>query len=201
MYTFLDRYIGVIDGKFVAGINHKMNYFSFVVISYPLPGSIVHSALRYKTYCLQLIKFYSLCNNKKDFLFRAKLIYHKQMSRGYEYDLLCKSFMTSYQHYQGNTKYGENMYEYFFSGMLTFDNHVVCSMKNADIYKIIKQCLVKINKTVKFLSCKRIEPFPLPLKAFEEKLSTFVGNTRDHNFCKLSTISKWTAFHHYPYFR
>ena len=72
--NFLDICIGVIDGKFVTGIYHKVDDFYCKVISYPFPDSNARSMLGYKTISLQLVRFYRLCNNKTDFfLFRAKL--------------------------------------------------------------------------------------------------------------------------------
>ena len=91
--NFLDLYIRVIDGKFVTGIYHKVDDFNFEVISYPFPDSNIHSSLGYSTFYSQLIRFHRLCNNKSDFLFRAKLICQKLINRGYKFNLLRKSFM------------------------------------------------------------------------------------------------------------
>ena len=80
--TFLDLYIRVVDHKFMTGIYHKVDDFNFEVISYPFPQSNVHSKLGYSTYYSQLIRFFRLCNNINDFLFRAKFSYSKLVKRG-----------------------------------------------------------------------------------------------------------------------
>ena len=77
--NFLDIYIRVKDDKFVTGIYHKVDDFNFEVICYPFPDSNIHSSLGYSTFYSQLIRFHRLCNNKSDFLFRAKLIYQNSL--------------------------------------------------------------------------------------------------------------------------
>ena len=88
--TFLDLYIRVVDGKFVTGIYHKVDDFHFEVINYPFPQSSIHSMLCYTTFYSQLIRFFRLCNNINDFLFRVKLSYSKLVKRGYMHSLLFK---------------------------------------------------------------------------------------------------------------
>ena len=90
--TFLDFYIRVVDHKFITGIYHKVDDFNFEVINYPFPQSNVHSMLGYSTYHSQLIRFFRLCNNINDFLFRAKLSYSKLVKRGYKHNLQWKYF-------------------------------------------------------------------------------------------------------------
>ena len=102
---FLDIYIRVIDDKFVTGIYHKVDEFNFEVISYPFPESNIHSSLGYSTFYSQLIRFHRLCNNKSDFLFRAKLIYQNPIYRGYQCILLRKSFMRFINIYPVEIKY------------------------------------------------------------------------------------------------
>ena len=79
---FLDLYIRVVDGKFVTGIYNKVDDFNFEVIDYPFPQSNIHSMLGYTTFYSQLIRFFRLCNNINDLLFRAKLSYSKLVKRG-----------------------------------------------------------------------------------------------------------------------
>ena len=90
--TFLNLYIRVVDGKFVTGIYHKVDDCNFEVINYPFPQSNIHSMLGYTTFYSQLIRFFRLCNNINDFLFRAKLSYSKLVIRGYIHSLLFKYF-------------------------------------------------------------------------------------------------------------
>ena len=47
--TCLDLHIRVVDHKFITGIYHKVNDFSFEVISYLFPQSNVRSMLGYST--------------------------------------------------------------------------------------------------------------------------------------------------------
>ena len=81
--TFFNLYIRVVDHKFITGIYHKVDDFNFEVISYPFPQSNVHSMLGYSTYHSQHIRFFRLCNNINEFLFRAKFSYSKLVKRGY----------------------------------------------------------------------------------------------------------------------
>ena len=163
------------------GISHKTDDFNFEVISSLFTDSNVHFMLGYKTFHSELMRFYRLCNNKTDSLLRAKLIYHKLINRGYENNLLCKSFMIFCLCYQINAKYVELRYRCLFSKMLTFDNHVTCDMHSTDIDNIIKPCLVIIYKVAKFPSYKKNNSIPLSLKALEVKRSTCVGNSSKHN--------------------
>ena len=105
--TFLDLYIRVVDHKFITGIYHKVDDFNFEVISYPFPQSNVHSMLGYSTYYSQLIRFFRLCNNINDFLFRAKFSYSKLVKRGYKHNLLLKYFKNFCSAYNIEGKYGE----------------------------------------------------------------------------------------------
>ena len=93
----MDLYIPVIDDKFVTGIYHKVDAFNFKVISYPFPDSTIHSSLGYSTFFSQLMRFHRPCNNKSDFLFRAKFIYQTLINRGYKFNLSRESFYEIYQ--------------------------------------------------------------------------------------------------------
>ena len=96
-----------IDHKFITGIYHKVDDFNFEVISYPFPQSNVHSMLGYSTYYSQLIRFFKLCNNNNDFLFRAKFSYSKLVKRGYKHNLLLKYFKKFCSAYNIEGKHGE----------------------------------------------------------------------------------------------
>ena len=103
--TFLDLYIRVVDHKFITGIYHDVDDFNFEVISYPCPQSNVHSMSGYSTYYSQLIRFFRLCNNINDFLFRAKFSSSKLVKRGYKHSLLqkySKRFCSTYTIIEGN---------------------------------------------------------------------------------------------------
>ena len=195
--NFLDLYIRVIDGKFMTGIYHKVDDFNFDVISFPFPDSNVHSSLGYKTFYSQLIRFYRLCNNKTDFLFRAKLTYHKLIARGYEYNLLRKSFLKSINLYKADIRYGVGRHENLFSQMLCFDNSVSCNINNPDIKKIITPCSVNlgINNIAKVPCCKQNKSItPLNPKSFEDNI--IVGNSMEQTQNDLGTTSKFAVFQH-----
>ena len=143
--TFLDLFIRVINKKFVIGIYHKVDDFNFEVISFPFPESNVHTSLGPKTYYSQLIRFYRLCNNIQDFMFRARLIYWKLAKRGYEHGPLYKSFIKFCLRYDVGLKYGVTDYALFFTQVLQFNNSTSCNIKDQNmVNSIIKPCLVPI---------------------------------------------------------
>ena len=145
----MDPYIRVIDGKFVTGIYHKVDDFNLEVISYPFPDINIHSSLGYSTFYSQLIRFHRLCNNKSDFLFRAKLICQKLINRGYIFNLLRKSFMRFINKYPVEIKYGVQRHDNLFLQILYFDNYVVCNINRDDVNTIVSQCFVKIENIAK----------------------------------------------------
>ena len=116
--TFLDLYIRVVDHKFITGIYHKADDFNFEVICYLFPQSNVHSMLGYSTYYSQLIRFFRLCNNINDFLFRAKFSYAKLVKRDYKHSLPLKYFKRFWSPYHIEGKYGEINSDLLFSRML-----------------------------------------------------------------------------------
>ena len=140
----MDLYTRVIDDEFITCIYHKVDDFNFEVISYPFPVSNIHSSLGYSTFYSQLIRFHRLCNNKSDFLFRAKLIYEKLINHGYKLNLLRKSFIRFINKYPVEIKYGVQRHDNLFLQMLYFDNYVVCNINSDDVYKIVTPCFVKI---------------------------------------------------------
>ena len=164
--NFLDLYIRVIDDKFVTCIYHKVDDFNFEVISYPFPDSNIHSSLGYSTFYSQLTRFHRLCNNKSDFLFRAKLIYQKLINRGYTFNPLWKSFMRFINKYPVDIKYGVQRNDNLFLPMLYFDNYVVCNINSNDVYKIVTPCFVKIENIAKLPLHKQNKPIaPLSQKS------------------------------------
>ena len=113
-----------------------------------LPSNI-HSSLGYSTFYSQLIRFHRLCNNKTDFLFRAKLICQKLINRGYKFNLLRKSFMRFTKKYPVEIKYGVQRYDNLFLQMLYFDNYVICNINRDDVNTIVSPCCVKIENIAK----------------------------------------------------
>ena len=144
--TFLDLYIRVIDKKFVIGIYHKVDDFNFEVISFPFPESNIHTSLGPKTFYSQLIRFFRLCNNIHDFMFRARLIYWKLAKRGYAHGPLYKSFIKFCLRYDVALKYGVTDHALFFTQVIQFNSSVSCNIKNQEmVNSIIKPCVVQIN--------------------------------------------------------
>ena len=128
--TFLDLYIRVVDHKFITGIYHKVDDFNFEVISYPFPQSNVHSMLGYSTYYSQLIRFFILCNNINDFLFRAKFSYSKLVKRSYNHNLLLKYLKRFCSAYNIEGKSSEKNSGLLFSRMLKHNTFVSCNKNN-----------------------------------------------------------------------
>ena len=69
----------------------------------------VHSMLGYCTYYTQLKRFFRLCNNINDFLFRANFSYSKLVIRGYKHSLLLKYFKRFCSAYNIKGEYGEKI--------------------------------------------------------------------------------------------
>jgi hypothetical protein len=90
--TFLDLHIRIINKSFRIGIYHKVDDFNFEVINFPFLESNIDSSLGYKTFYSQLVRYYRLCNNLRDFNIRTKMIFSKLVGRGYASGLLKKYF-------------------------------------------------------------------------------------------------------------
>ena len=82
--TFLDLLIRVYNKKFVIGIYHKVDDFSFEVINFPFPDSNIHSETGYNCFYSQLIRFFRLCNDITDFGIRVHMVRAKLCARGYK---------------------------------------------------------------------------------------------------------------------
>ena len=159
--THLDLYIRVVDHKFITGIYHKVDDFNFEVISYPFPQSNVHSMLEYSTYYSQLIRFFRLCNNINDFLFRAKFSYSKLVKRGYKHNLLLKYFKKFCSAYNIEGKYGVKNSDLLFSRMLKHNPFVSCNINHTkEINDIVKASYVKIMPLTRSLGCEWIKITP-----------------------------------------
>ena len=152
---FFYLYIRVVDHEFITGIYHKVDDFNFEVISYPFPQSNVHSMLEYYTYYSQLIRFFRLCNNINDFLFRAKFSYSKLVKCGYKHSLPLKYFKRFCLAYNIEGKYGEKNSDLFFSRMLKHNPFVSCNINNTkEINDIVKSINVKIMALTRSLECE-----------------------------------------------
>ena len=159
----MDLYIRVVDHEFITGIYHKVDDFNFEVISYPFPQSNVHAMLGYSTYYSQLIRFFRLCNNINDFLFRAKCTYSKLVKRGYKHNLLLKSFKKFCSAYNKEGKYVEKNSDLLFSRMLEHNPFVSCNInKTKEINDIVKASCVKIMPLTRSVECEWTNKSPLP---------------------------------------
>ena len=159
------------DGSFLHSIivPRKRGFFVyFEVISYPFPQSNVHSMLGYSTYYSQLIRFFRLCNNINDFLFRAKFSYSKLLKRGYKHSLLLKYFKRFCSAYNIEIKYGEKNSDLLFSLMLKHNHFVSCNINNIkEINDIVKSSYVKIMPLTRSLECEWTNKSPLPTSVFD----------------------------------
>ena len=143
--TFLDLYTRVIRGKLVTGIYHKADDFNFEVINYTFPQSNIHSMLGYTTFYSQLIRFFRLCNNMNDFLFRAKLSYSNLVKRAHMHSRLFKYVKRLCLTYKVDEKYGDKMNNLLFTSMIKYSPSVSCDINNVmGINAIVKTCSVKI---------------------------------------------------------
>ena len=133
------------------------------MISYPFPQSNVHSMLGYS----QLKRFFRLCNNINDFLFRAKFSYSKLVKRGYKHSLLLKYLKRFCSAYDMEGKYGEKNSDLLFSRMLKHNPFVSCNINNIkEINDIVKSSYVKIMPLTMSLECEWTNKSPLPTNVF-----------------------------------
>ena len=194
--TFLDLYIRVVDHKFITGIYHKVDDFNFEVISYPFPQSNVHSMLGYSTYYSQLIRFFRLCNNINDFLFRAKFSYSKLVKRGYKHNLLLKYFKKFCSAYNVEGKYGEKNSDLLFSRMLKHNPFVSYNINNTkEINDIVKASCVKIMPLTRSVECEWLNKSPLPTNVSDTVNAPLpytldIDESGGNNSCSLSDVAE-----------
>ena len=192
----MDLYIRVVDHKFITGIYHKVDDFNFEVISYPFPQSNVHSMLGYSTYYSQLIRFFRLCNNINDFLFRAKFSYSKLVKRGYKHKLLLKYFKKFCSAYNVEGKYGEKNSDLLFSRMLKHNPFVSCNINNTkEINDIVKASCVKIMPLTRSVECEWLNKSPLPTNVSDTVNAPLpytldIDESGGNNSCSLSDVAK-----------
>ena len=138
------------------------------MINYPLPQSNVHSMLGYSTYHSQLIRFFRLCNNINDFLFRARFSYSKLVKRGYKHSLLLAYFKRFCSASDIEGKYGEKNSDIIFSRMLEHNPFVSCNINNIkEINDIVKSSYVNIMPLTRNLECDWTNKSPLPTNVFD----------------------------------
>ena len=140
--TFLDLNIRIFQGDFVIGIYHKVDDFNFEVINYPFLDSNIHSQIGYNAFYSQLVRFFRLCTNTKDFFVRVCLIRNKLSARGYKIGTLFKYFLKFCDRYQAHQKYGVANGRSLWNLSCSL-SHVVCSSDDVDtMLNITKPCHV-----------------------------------------------------------
>ena len=106
--------------KVVYAVTHRTPSWIFISVLLTAILSNIHSMLGYTTFYSQLIRFFRLCNNINDFLFRAKLSYSKLFKRGYIHSLLFKYFKRFCLAYQIEENFCEKDYKLFLSCMIKY---------------------------------------------------------------------------------
>ena len=139
--TFLDLLIRVHNKKFVIGIYHKVDDFSFEVINFPFPDSNIHSETGYNCFYSQLIRFFQLCNNVTDFGIRVHMVRAKLCARGYKVRIMHKCFLKFCRSYPVVLKYSASDTE---SLWLTTYRTNVSSCNVSDVESVKK--LIKPSK-------------------------------------------------------
>ena len=174
-----------------------MDDFNFEVISYLFPQSNVHSMLGYSTYYSQLIRFFRLCNNINDFLFRAKFSYSKLVKRGYKHNLLLKYFKKFCSAYNIEGKYGEKNSDLLFARMLKHNPFVSCNINiTKEINDIVKASYVKIMPLTRSVECEWTNKSPLPTNVSycewppAPPYTLDIDDSGGNNSCSLSDVAE-----------
>ena len=143
--TFLDLLIRVYNKKFVIGIYHKVDDFSFEVINFPFPDSNIHSETGYNCFYSQLIRFFRLCNNITDFGIRVHMVRAKLCARGYKEKIMHKCFLKFCRNYPVILKYSASSTESLW--VATYRNNVSsCSVSDVEsVKKLIKPSKIVLN--------------------------------------------------------
>ena len=111
--------------------------------------------LGYSIYYSQLIRFFRLCNNINDFLFRVKLSYSKLVKRGYKHSLLLKYLQRFCSAYDIEGKYDEKNSDLLFSRMLKRNPFDFCNIHNIKkINDIVQSSYVKMMPLTRSLECE-----------------------------------------------
>ena len=145
--NFLDLSIRIHAQRFIMGIYHKVDDFNFEVINFPFPDSNIHSRITYNSFYSQLVRFFRLCNNVKDFCIRVRMLYHKLHSRGFSKTTLVRYFLKFCSRYPIDIKFG-------FSDGNTLWQFVLkdCSAESCCVYdyeaisELTKPCRVVVEK-------------------------------------------------------
>ena len=145
---FLDLNIRIFGGKFIVGIYHKVDDFDFEVISFPFPESNIHSKVGYNCFYSQLIRFYRLCNNVRDFAVRVRMLFNKLSGRGYSGNILKRFFLKFCGRLPIDIKYdftdGNTLWETIFTPK---HDHSCCVYDYEAIQNIIRPCKVILSHT------------------------------------------------------
>ena len=140
--------------------------------------------LGYSTYYSQLIRFFRLCNNINDFLFRAKFSYSKLVKRGHKHNLLLKYFKKFCSAYL------------LFSRMLKHNPFVSCNINNTkEINDIVKASCVKIMPLTRSVKCEWLNKSPLPSNVPDTVNAPLpytldIDDSGGNNSCSLSDVAE-----------
>ena len=152
--------------------------------------------LGYSTYYSLLIRFFRLCNNINDFLFRAKFTYSKLVKRGYKHNLLLKYFKLFCSIYNIEGKYGEKHFDLLFSRMLKHNPFVSCNINNTmEVNDIVKASYVNIMPLTRSLECEWTNKSPLPTNVSDTvnappPYTLDIDDSGGNNSCTLSDVAE-----------
>ena len=143
--TFLDLNIRIFNQKFVIGIYHKVDDFSFEVINFPFPESNIHSKIGYNAFYSQLVRFYRLCNNVQDFAVRVKMLYNKLANRGYKSNILIRFFLKFCSRYPADLKYGVPDGDALWSFVQSYKHSKACCIYDHEAIKsLTRPCEISL---------------------------------------------------------
>ena len=158
--AFLDLYIRIHNNQFYHGIYHKVDDFSFEVISFPFPTSNISKFEGPKCFYSQIIRFARLCNNLQDFQTRLKLTYLKLVKRGYNANDLWRRFCKFCYRFDEWKQYGLTQKELWASA-LKLNNAVSVSVKDeAAVSSVVKKCAVQLQNVSRYVD-DRVDPYYL----------------------------------------
>ena len=142
--AFLDLYIRIHNNQFYHGIYHKVDDFSFEVISFPFPTSNISKFEGPKCFYSQIIRFARLCNNLQDFQTRLKLTFLKLVKRGYNAIDLWRRFCKFCCRFDEWKHYGLTQKELWNSALNPAKAVSVSVNDEAAISSVVKKCEIKL---------------------------------------------------------
>ena len=142
--AFLDLYIRIHNNRFYHGIYHKVDDFSFEVISFPFPTSNISKFEGPKCFYSQIIRFARLCNNLQDFQTRLKLTYLKLVKRGYNAIDLWRRFCKFCCRFDDWRQYGLTQGELWNGAFSSSRAISVSANDEAAVSSVVRQCVIRL---------------------------------------------------------